>query len=47
MNSVTYGAWVMYAVKVTGIVAVITLILNVIIYRNEFTYLLKKIMKKA
>ena len=47
MNSVTYGAWVMYAVKVAGIVGVITLILNVIIYRNEFTYLLKKIMKKA
>ena len=47
MNSVTYGAWVMYAVKVAGIVGLITLILNLIIYRNEFTYLLKKIMKKA
>lgn len=47
MNSVTYGAWIMYAVKVAGIVSVITLILNVTVYRNEFTYLLKKIAQKA
>lgn len=41
MNAVTYGAWIVYAVKVAGIICVITLVLNLFVYRNEFTYFLK------
>ena len=41
MNAVTYGAWIVYAVKVGGIICVITLVLNLFVYRNEFTFFLK------
>ena len=47
MNSVTYGAWAVYALIVAVIVGVITLVLNLIVYRKEFSYLIKKILKKA
>lgn len=47
MSSVTYGAWILYAVTAAVIVGVITLLLNFLVYRNEFIYLLKKVLKKA
>lgn len=47
MSSVTYIAWIVYAAEVSGIVATITLILNLFVYKNEFRYLLRKVMKKA
>lgn len=47
IRAITYGAWFMYAIIVAVIVGVITLILNLVVYRNEFTYLVKKVLKKA
>lgn len=47
MSSVTYFAWVIYAFKVAGIVGVVTLALNLFIYKKEFRYLLKKICYRA
>ncbi len=47
MSSVTYGAWILYAIIVAAIVGVITLALSLLVYRKEFTYLFKKILKKA
>lgn len=47
MSSVTYIAWIVYAVQVSRIVAAITLILNLLVYKNEFRYILRKVMKKA
>ena len=47
MSSVSYIAWIVYAIEVSAIVAAITLILNLLVYKNEFRYLLRKIMKKG
>ena len=47
MSAVTYGAWIIYAILVCLIVGVITLILNLPIYKNDFIYLLKKIRRRA
>ena len=46
MNPVTYVAWIGYAIIVAVIVGIIALTLNFLIFRNEFIYLLKKVMKK-
>ena len=47
MSNVTYGSWILFAVIVAAIVGVITLMLNLLVYRKEFAYLLNKIMKKV
>lgn len=47
MSSVTYGAWILYAVKVTVIAGLITFLLNLNVYRKEFAYFLKKVMRKV
>lgn len=47
MSNVTYGSWILFAVIVAAIVGVITLMLNLLVYRKEFAYLLNKVMKKV
>lgn len=47
MSDTTYLAWIVYAAIVAAIVGVIALALNLVVYRSEFTYLIKKILKKA
>ena len=46
MNSVTYVGWIGYAIIVAVIVGIIALTLNFLVFRNDFVYLLKKVMKK-
>ncbi|MGP1507663.1 MAG: hypothetical protein ACTTJW_02120 [Sphaerochaeta sp.] len=46
MLQISYTAWILYAFIVTAIVAVITLLLNLPIYKSDFEYLIKKIIKK-
>ena len=47
MSNVTYGSWILFAAIVAAIVGVITLMLNLLVYRKEFAYLLNKVMKKV
>ena len=47
MGTVTYGAWGLYAFVVALIVGMITLLLNLLIYRKEFLHLIKKIFKRT
>ena len=47
MSNVTYSSWILFAVIVAAIVGVITLMLNLLVYRKEFAYLLNKVMKKV
>lgn len=47
MSNVTYGSWILFAVIVAAIVGMITLMLNLLVYRKEFAYLLNKVMKKV
>jgi len=47
MSSITYGAWIIYAVIVTTIVGAITLVVSFAAYKKEFVFLVRKILKKA
>ena len=47
MRTETYGGWIIYAIIVSVIVGVITLALNVAVYKEQFIYLVKKVLKKA
>lgn len=46
MSGNTYGTWIIDAIIVSVIVGAISFILNFIIYQKEFTFLIKKILKK-
>ncbi len=47
MKDTTYAAWIIYAIIVTLIVGGICVVFNFAIYRKEFLYLIKKVLKKA
>lgn len=47
MSDTTYFAWFVSAVIVAVIVGVITFALNIVFYRNEFIYLIRRLLKKA
>lgn len=42
MGTMSYMGWIIYAVKIAAIVGIITGIINITLYRNEFAYLVKK-----
>ena len=43
----TYLEWIVYAIVVTMVVGLITVGLNLVVYKKEFVYLIKKLLKKA
>ena len=45
MGITTYGDWIIYAVIVAVIVGVITFALNLLLYKDEFIYLIRKVLK--
>ena len=47
MGTMSYMGWIIYAVKIAAIVGIITGIINITLYRNEFAYLVKKVLNKA
>lgn len=47
MGITTYGDWIIYAVIVAVIVGVITFALNLLLYKNEFIYLIRKVLKRT
>ena len=47
MKDTTYATWIIYAIIVTLIVGGICVVFNFAIYRKEFLYLIKKVLKKA
>ena len=47
MGTMSYIGWIIYAVKIAAIVGIITGIINITLYRNEFAYLVKKVLNKA
>ena len=46
MRAYSYVGWFIYAIAVAVIVGAITLVLNMILYKAEFEYLVKKVLKK-
>lgn len=47
MSAVSYGAWILYAFKVTLVVLGSSLLLHAVLYRGQFRYLLEAVRRKT